>query len=545
MFARAIIASAFCCLFTGIIAAQAPVIYTGGTVSAASLFPLGAPNYGASPGSIVSIFGTNLAISTAAATTIPLPTILNGTSVTIGGIATPLFYVGKGQINAQVPYGVTAGSQAVVVTTAAGASASGAIPIRATQPAIFAVNQNGMGQASVQNAIVNGTSVSYVNNGATTAVMQGNLLIVYGTGGGALATGPASGAACGTQQFSGSYSATIGGVAASVQYAGCSPGFVGLDQWNIVIPATIPAGCFLPLQVTVGGVVSNVVTVAVSAAGNCSSEITGAPSFPQGQAYATFSMGRVVYSVPGQSGTITSSQFNGFINLLTASSTPATGGLPPAGGGCLTEIYGNSSRGSFPSVGFPTYSSATALDAGAVTVTAPNGVISTPAVVSMGASAINASQSANGLTIAPGNWIVTGPGGKNVGAFTATAAASPLFTTTSLGLTGSTFSASSPLTMTWTCPSPAAEVIVSISSGNSSNGLYGGSVCAAACSAGTLTVPASVLQQLPASSSGNANVYLFLYSPLTTVNFDALTGLNVAFFSFFDAAAASNLTLTP
>jgi hypothetical protein len=318
-----------------------------------------------------------------------------------------------------------------------------------------------------------------------------------------------------------------------------------LDQWNIVIPSTTPAGCFMPLQLSVGGVLSNVVTVAVSAAGNCSSEITGMPSFPGGQGYAAFTMGRVVYSVPGQSGTIVSSQFNGFFNQLTASSTPETGGLPPAGGGCLTEIYSNSSPGSSPSVGFSTYSNATALDAGTVTVTAPNGTVSTPAVVSMGDFAINASQTGNGLTIAPGNWMVTGNGGKNVAAFTATAAASPLFTSTSLGLTSSTFSASSPLTMTWTCPSPAAEVIVSINSANSSNGLYGGSVCAAACSAGTLTVPSSVLKQLPTSSGGAANVYLFLYSPLTTVNFDALTGLNVAFFSFFDAAAASSLTLTP
>jgi uncharacterized protein (TIGR03437 family) len=474
-----------------------------------------------------------------------VPTILNGTSVTIGGIAAPLFYVGKGQVNAQVPYSVTAGSQAVVVTTAAGVSAPGTIPIHATQPAIFAVNQNGMGQAAVQNALVNGTSVAYVNNGATTAAAQGNLLIVYGTGGGALAGGPVSGAACGTQQFSGSYSATIGGGAAIVQYAGCAPGFVGLDQWNIVIPATTPAGCFLPLQLSVGGVLSNVVTVAVSAAGNCSSEITGVPSFPQGQAYAAFTMGRVVYSVPGQSGTVVSSQFNGFFNQLTASSTPQTGGLPPAGGGCLTEIYSNNSPGSSPSVGFSSYSNATPLDAGTVTITAPNGAISTPGVVSMGDSAINASQTGNGLMIAPGNWTVTGSGGKNVGAFTIVAAASPLLTNTALGLTSGTFSASSPLTMTWTCPSPAAEVIVSIGSANSSNGLYGGSVCAATCSAGTLTVPSSVLRQLPASSSGAANVSLFLYSPLTTENFDALTGLNVAFFSFFDAAAASSLTLTP
>ena len=78
---------------------QAPQLTAAGVVNAASYAqPI-------APGSIVSIFGTNLAPAPARADHTLLPTSLAGTSVTIGGIAAPLFYVSPGQINAQVPSG--------------------------------------------------------------------------------------------------------------------------------------------------------------------------------------------------------------------------------------------------------------------------------------------------------------------------------------------------------------------------------------------------------------------------------------------------------
>ncbi len=65
---------------------------------------------GIAPGSIVSIFGNNLATATDAATRFPLPLELAGASVRINGIAAPLLYASPGQINAQVPYELKTGS---------------------------------------------------------------------------------------------------------------------------------------------------------------------------------------------------------------------------------------------------------------------------------------------------------------------------------------------------------------------------------------------------------------------------------------------------
>ena len=56
---------------------------------------------GVAPGSIVSIFGTNLAASTATANAVPLPTTLSDvTSVTFNGIPAGLYFVSQNQINA-------------------------------------------------------------------------------------------------------------------------------------------------------------------------------------------------------------------------------------------------------------------------------------------------------------------------------------------------------------------------------------------------------------------------------------------------------------
>ena len=84
----------------------APVLNPGGTLNA--FVPVvGAP---LAPGMIVQIYGSNLASQIAVGSTIPLNTSLNNTSVIIGGIAAPLYFVSPGQINAQVPFELKSGT---------------------------------------------------------------------------------------------------------------------------------------------------------------------------------------------------------------------------------------------------------------------------------------------------------------------------------------------------------------------------------------------------------------------------------------------------
>jgi uncharacterized protein (TIGR03437 family) len=104
-----------------------------------------------SPGTIVTIFGTNLADSSASA--VPseagnYPTTLNGVQVYFDGIRSPILYVSPGQINAQLPYevGDSNGVSAVVRTvhsdgTVTATSAIG-VPVVAENPGILAEQGN-------------------------------------------------------------------------------------------------------------------------------------------------------------------------------------------------------------------------------------------------------------------------------------------------------------------------------------------------------------------------------------------------------------------
>ena len=56
---------------------------------------------------------------------------------------------------------------------------------------------------------------------------------------------------------------TIGGTAAAVQYAGAAPGFIGLDQVNVLVPLALGGRGEVNAVVTVDGAISNEVTVNV------------------------------------------------------------------------------------------------------------------------------------------------------------------------------------------------------------------------------------------------------------------------------------------
>jgi len=71
------------------------------------------------PGSIVAVFGSNLALRAAAASSSPWPRVLEGTSVFINGVAAALSYVSPTQVNAQVPIETEPGLATVTVVCGA------------------------------------------------------------------------------------------------------------------------------------------------------------------------------------------------------------------------------------------------------------------------------------------------------------------------------------------------------------------------------------------------------------------------------------------
>src|SRR5258708_4053062 len=121
------------CLCVGVAQAQ-PSVAPGGVLNGAS-FIKGQP---VAPGSIVSIFGSNLSSSLQITDTVPLSTSLAGVSVTFNNVTAPLYFVSSGQINAQVPYEVQPGTVNIVVTNGT-SSAPVAFDLAAAAPGGFSI----------------------------------------------------------------------------------------------------------------------------------------------------------------------------------------------------------------------------------------------------------------------------------------------------------------------------------------------------------------------------------------------------------------------
>jgi len=209
------------------------------------------------PGSLASIFGTNLASEEASASGFPLPASLSGTSVVIGSVSAPLLYVSPGQINFQVPSSVESGRVSLVVHAPGGASSSFNFTVTSSAPAIF---QYGTNHAVAQS----GSTL----NDASDPAASGSVVTVYLTGIGAVSNPVADGSPASASPLSAAsaaFAATIGQANASVQFLGLAPGFVGLAQANVQVP-TLPSGDY-PLVITLGGYVSASAVISVSGSG--------------------------------------------------------------------------------------------------------------------------------------------------------------------------------------------------------------------------------------------------------------------------------------
>ena len=248
----------------GIVIGGAPASASNAFVSAA------APASGSAlaPRSIASLYGTNLSSAVASADAgPPLPFTLADTTLTIGGLPAPLFFVSPGQINFQIP-----------LCRGAGRPAAGGHPGRAehnrhgADPAIFsrAVHGQRAGHRTGihRNRRAPRTLAAPADQfpGARPA-KPGEFLSIYCTGLGDVSNRPVLGAASPSSPLAATLApptVTIGGVNAPVQFSGLAPGFVGLYQVNVTVPGGVAPGSGVPLVLTIGGVPSNTATIALA-----------------------------------------------------------------------------------------------------------------------------------------------------------------------------------------------------------------------------------------------------------------------------------------
>jgi uncharacterized protein (TIGR03437 family) len=195
----------------------------------------------------VSFYGSGLAASTAQFTTLPFPAQLAGTTITSGSVALPLLSVSDAQVNAYVPPSLS-GLVNVTIKNVMGQHTT-TLLVAPAAPTLFSLSKSGSGPASALHA--NGSVVS-----TTTPALAGEYISLYATGLGNTTASAGVDVAILTPQV------TVGGMQALVTFAGRAPGFVGLDQINIQIPAGV-TGAAVPVVVSSGGRTSNTVTLAI------------------------------------------------------------------------------------------------------------------------------------------------------------------------------------------------------------------------------------------------------------------------------------------
>lgn len=236
-----------------------PVIRTSqGVISAGAFgaFPAIAP------ATWIEIYGTNLA-NTLAQTWATAdfkgslaPTALGGTTVTIGGQPAFIDYVSPDQVNAQVPSGVPSGMQPVVLTTVGGASKAYNIQVNPTQPGLLAPPSFILNKSQYVVALLSGT-LTYilpvaVPGVATARAKVGDSLTLYGIGFGPVTPNIPAGQIVSQTSALPSFQVSFAGVPATVTYAGLTPGYLGLYQFNVVVPNVV-ASDTVPLTFSLNG----------------------------------------------------------------------------------------------------------------------------------------------------------------------------------------------------------------------------------------------------------------------------------------------------
>jgi uncharacterized protein (TIGR03437 family) len=193
-----------------------------------------------SPGELFSIFGTGF-----------MPDGLTPPAVTVNGESVSLLASLPFQINAPLPPDLTPGDAVVQIANALG-TVSQTVNIGISSPAIFVLGANPSG--GQQGAIVNQDGT--INSAALPAV-RGQSISIYCTGLGAtsLQTSP--------PQTLRPVTAIVNGTTLNPTYAGVAPGFVGLYQVNVQLPAAVFPALSSSLQLEQNGRVSNGVAFAL------------------------------------------------------------------------------------------------------------------------------------------------------------------------------------------------------------------------------------------------------------------------------------------
>jgi uncharacterized protein (TIGR03437 family) len=237
-----------------------------GVISPDSVQSSAAPSVAVAPGSLATMYGSNLAAGNMPASALPLPTSLGGltlsvTDATGAQLPAALDFVSPNQVNFVIPGGAALGDATFTATYGSTSQATTTL-IQNVAPTLFSMSGTGMGVAaatalevptaqpqqqtpvSVFECAASGCTPVPINVGVSGTIY----LTLYGTG---------------IRNLSSlaNVQVTIGGLSVPVQYAGAQPSFPGLDQVNVSLPAALNGAGDANVVLTIDGQTSNTVMV--------------------------------------------------------------------------------------------------------------------------------------------------------------------------------------------------------------------------------------------------------------------------------------------
>ena len=473
--------------------------------NAATNIPPGLPNAAVAQGAMFVVKGSNLGPATyTQAQSFPLTTSIGGTSisVTVNGTTVDaiMFYSLAAQVAAILPSKTPTGTGTLKLTYS-GQSVSAPITVVQNNIGIYTVSSSGTGDA-----------IAFLNSDGglitpTHAANAGDTVVFWGTGLGPV-TFDETKAAVQADMPSVPLQVFIGGKSANVVFRGRNGCCSSADSIYVTVPQGVN-GCAVSVLMQIGNLVSNATSIAVATSGRTCTPVNG--SSVSGGSAGTHSMGtlaleRVVES--DSSGSTKMDLAAGMFSKVTYSTAAGGSQIDIASYGSCLVVF--NIAGQSTGTGSVTY-----LDAGnPIVMNAPFGTRNLPRTSIAGTIAYNLMLDQTATTLAAGAYTFNGPGGADVGPFTANYTMPPVFVWTNQSSI-TTVNRAGGVTVNWTGGDPSGYVIISGSSTNTSvNPAVSASfTCTARDSDLTFTVPPVVLLSLPASNNGDLSLMTYSAQP--------------------------------
>jgi uncharacterized protein (TIGR03437 family) len=234
---------------------RVPYVAPAGVVNAAGA----TPETGVAPGSIISIYGENLAPGEQTGPSNPLAQTLAGVIVQVSNRLLPLFFVSPRQINALLASDLGPGQYKLTIRASGQPDVSASFEVVRNAPGLFANQVDSVACAAATHQ--DGTQVL-----PSSPALAGEFITLYGTGFGPYLPAPLDGFLVPPEAvftLVDPVEIVLGDLTITPQWVRAAAGLTGVTAVRFQVPAALPASGSLPLKVRIDGRESNTVILPV------------------------------------------------------------------------------------------------------------------------------------------------------------------------------------------------------------------------------------------------------------------------------------------